>query len=106
MIILRAIIMMTVAKIKYSNNNKTIKSILIVIIIRIRISIMITVSQTTKIRTELIKQKIYFVLPTYYKRDSSRSLTLQRPGGGRGGGLHRPSRFLKTHISVTPNPFL
>ena len=29
-------------------------------------------------------------------------LTPQRPVGGE---LHRPSLFLKTHISVTPNPF-
>ena len=39
--------MMTVTKIKYSNNNKTIKSI-VIIIKRIMIQIMITVSQNNK----------------------------------------------------------
>ena len=33
---------------------------------------------------------------------NTKVLTLQRPGRG---GLHRPPLFLKTHISVTPNPF-
>ena len=53
---------MTVAKIKYSNNNKTIKSILIVIIIRIRISIMITVSQNNKNQNWVNKAKNIFCL--------------------------------------------
>ena len=54
--------MMTVTKIKYSNNNKTIKSIAIIIIRRIRIQIMITVSQNSKNQNRINRAKNLFCL--------------------------------------------
>ena len=54
--------MMTATKIKYINNNRTIKSIAIIIRIRISVEIMITVSQNNKNQNSINKAKNIFCL--------------------------------------------